>query len=98
MKTLGWHPSRLTDLEVGVQEIRRLSSGQLVDFGDGVARLKGATGRMPPLFLAATGPRALQLAGQIADGRPNYGGGDPVFDLPGGPARGKRPRIGRTKS
>jgi 5,10-methylenetetrahydromethanopterin reductase len=68
VKTLGWHPSRLTDLEVGVQEIRRLSSGQLVDFGDGVARLNGATGRMPPLFLAATGPRALQLAGQIADG------------------------------
>lgn len=68
VKTLGWPPSHLSDVESGVQEIRSLSAGEALDLGRGPVHLQGATGHTPPVFLAATGPRALELAGRIADG------------------------------
>lgn len=68
VKCLGWRPSRLADIEEGVDELRRLSLGQTVTCGDRPARLRDATGRVPPFFVAATGPRTLELAGRIADG------------------------------
>ncbi len=68
VKNLGWSASRLTDVEAGILELRRLSLGQTVTYDDWSMRLRDATGRVPPLFLAATGPRALRLAGRVADG------------------------------
>lgn len=68
VKCIGWRPSRLTEVETGIETLRRLSLGDTVDFADRPMRLRDATGRVPPLFLAATGPRALRLAGRIADG------------------------------
>ncbi len=68
VKSLGWSASRLADVEVGMDELRRLSLGRTVTYGHRSMRLRDATGRVPPLFLAATGPRALRLAGRVADG------------------------------
>jgi 5,10-methylenetetrahydromethanopterin reductase len=68
VKCLGWTPSRLSEVEDGVQALRRLSRGESIDIGDRSMRLRDATDRVPPVFLAASGPRALRLAGRIADG------------------------------
>jgi 5,10-methylenetetrahydromethanopterin reductase len=68
VKCLGWRPSRLLEVEEGVETLRRLSRGETVDFSDRPMRLRDATGRVSPLFLAATGPGTLRLAGRIADG------------------------------
>ena len=68
VKCLGWGPSSLTQVETGFETLRRLSLGRPVGYGDRSMQLRDSTGRVPPLFLAATGPRALRLAGRIADG------------------------------
>lgn len=68
VKCLGWPPSRLADVEAAFGDLRRLGGGRSVDCGGRPMRLRDATGRVPPLFLAATGPHALRLAGRVADG------------------------------
>ena len=56
-----------------VSVIRRLLAGETVDEPDGrfvlrEARLAVTPVRPPPIYLAAIGPRALRLAGAVADG------------------------------
>lgn len=68
IKTLGLAPAPLDDVASGFAAIRSLSRGETVEFAGHRARIRNATGRVPPLFMAATGPRALRMAGQIADG------------------------------
>jgi 5,10-methylenetetrahydromethanopterin reductase len=67
LATLGVSPARLDDLEEYVSVVRGLQT-------HGEARWRGATikaepyGRRIPVYVAATGPKALQLAGRIGDG------------------------------
>lgn len=71
--SLGQQPARIATLEASVAAIRALWAGQEVEAdGPGFA-LHGAHYRFPPkldipVYLAATGPRTLELAGRIADG------------------------------
>jgi 5,10-methylenetetrahydromethanopterin reductase len=68
VKGLGLGPTRLADLERACHDIRTLGGGGSVEYGGRRMRLRDATGRVPPIVVAATGPRALELAGRIADG------------------------------
>jgi 5,10-methylenetetrahydromethanopterin reductase len=79
VKTLGWSPSRLAELEEGVAHIRDLGAGRAIDLGGGPVHLHGATGRVPPLVLGATGPKSLRLAGRVADGVLMMVGIDPAL-------------------
>jgi 5,10-methylenetetrahydromethanopterin reductase len=71
--SLGQQPARIATLEASVAAIRALWAGDSVDAdGPGFA-LHDAHYRFPPkldipVYLAATGPRTLELAGRIADG------------------------------
>ena len=71
--SLGQQPARIATLEASVAVIRALWAGQEVDAdGPGFA-LHDAHYRFPPkldipIYLSATGPRTLELAGRIADG------------------------------
>ncbi|HEY9242355.1 MAG TPA: LLM class flavin-dependent oxidoreductase [Streptosporangiaceae bacterium] len=71
--SLGQQPARIATLEASVAAIRALWAGQEVEAdGPGFA-LHGAHYRFPPklgipVYLSATGPRTLELAGRIADG------------------------------
>jgi 5,10-methylenetetrahydromethanopterin reductase len=68
IKTLGLRPTRLAAMREGVQLIRRLTVGEVLDFEGREMRLHASLDRPPPVYLAANGPKALALAGEIADG------------------------------
>jgi 5,10-methylenetetrahydromethanopterin reductase len=71
--SLGQQPAKVATLEASVAAIRALWAGETVDAdGPGFA-LNDAHYRFPPkldipVYLSATGPRTLELAGRIADG------------------------------
>ncbi len=70
---LGLEPSRLATVQAAVGAIRGLWRGEQVDAVDKEFSLTGAHLRFParagiPVFISASGPRTLELAGRIADG------------------------------
>ncbi|MGW5718724.1 LLM class flavin-dependent oxidoreductase [Amycolatopsis sp. NPDC003865] len=62
----GLTPSTRAGLRAGLRVIRSLLAGEEVDFGDVRSRLRDPVA--VPLHLAASGPRNLRLAGEVADG------------------------------
>ena len=70
---LGLRPSPLATLEAAVTGIRRLWRGEEVDLQVRDFTLNGAHLRFParpdiPVFISASGPKTLELAGRLADG------------------------------
>ncbi len=75
---LGLRPSRLATVEAAIGGIRQLWRGEAVDLSTGDCRtrefsMNGARLRFParadiPVFISASGPKTLELAGRIADG------------------------------
>ena len=68
VETMGLRPARLADFETMVRQIRALLVGEEVALDTGTIRLKHPTKTNLPLYIAASGPRMLELAGRIADG------------------------------
>lgn len=62
----GLAPSTRAGLRAGLRTIRSLLAGEEVDFGGVRSRLRDPV--TVPLHLAASGPRNLRLAGEVADG------------------------------
>lgn len=68
VEPIGLNPSKGSELREGVDQIRRLVRGEDVEYGDAAARLRDPRPVGIPIHVAATGPRNLRLAGEIADG------------------------------
>jgi 5,10-methylenetetrahydromethanopterin reductase len=73
MRQMGFdYSSPLTVMREGVELTRRLLAGESVTFEGRLFRLTGVKLQFPtavtPVLLGAVGPKALQLAGEIADG------------------------------
>ncbi len=69
VRTLGIKPATLSKLEEFVNQVRDLCSGKAVPLPNREVRLDfGAPNRCPPIIVAGTGPKSLQLAGRIGDG------------------------------
>jgi 5,10-methylenetetrahydromethanopterin reductase len=73
LQALGLKPSSVASLRASIDAIRRLWSGQHVSVRDADFTLKDAHLRFParadiPVFISASGPRTLELAGEVADG------------------------------
>ncbi len=66
-RVIGKTPTTLARLEWAVGIIRALASGQEVIYDGTAIRLTWAQGRLP-IWIAGYGPKALRLAGRIADG------------------------------
>jgi len=66
-RVLGKKPTTLADLADAVERIRRLAEGAPADYEGEQIRLEWASGKLP-VWIAGYGPKALRLAGQIADG------------------------------
>ena len=69
--TIGRRPATLRQMRQCITEVRALLSGDSVDYNGKPNRLDFAGsdgGKGVPVLMAASGPRSLQLAGEIADG------------------------------
>jgi 5,10-methylenetetrahydromethanopterin reductase len=70
---LGMKPASVDSLRASIAALRALWSGAHVDMQDAAFTLRAAHLRFParadiPVFISASGPRTLELAGEIADG------------------------------
>ena len=66
--TIGRKPATLADMRACITTVKALLAGDAVDFQGTRGRLGFATGRDIPVLMAASGPKAIELAGEIADG------------------------------
>ncbi len=66
--TIGRHAATLAEMRACLATVRALLAGETVDFGGTPGRLGYASGRRIPLLMAASGPKAIEVAGEIADG------------------------------
>jgi probable F420-dependent oxidoreductase len=66
-RVLGKKPTTLADLEETIHTIRLLAAGQTVEYEGEPIRMEWASGHLP-VWVAGYGPKALHLAGRIADG------------------------------
>ncbi|MDH3752870.1 MAG: LLM class flavin-dependent oxidoreductase [Acidimicrobiia bacterium] len=73
LTALGLEPAKVADLEESIHAIRSLLDGGTVDHTGSLFSLRNAHLEFPPsskipVFVSASGPRTLQLAGRVADG------------------------------
>jgi 5,10-methylenetetrahydromethanopterin reductase len=66
--TIGRRPASLAEMRACFRTVRALLAGETVDFDGTPGRLGYAAGRRIPLLMAASGPKAIELAGEVADG------------------------------
>jgi 5,10-methylenetetrahydromethanopterin reductase len=66
--TIGRKPASLPEMRACIATVRALLAGKAVDFDGTPGRLGYASGRRIPVLMAASGPRAIELAGEVADG------------------------------
>lgn len=66
--TIGRKPATLAEMRACIGAVKALLAGQTVDWNGTPGRLDYAAGRRIPVLMAATGPKAIELAGEIADG------------------------------
>ena len=68
IKTLGLRPTRLARMREQLAVLRSLLSGEAVAFDGRSMRLETVPEEAPPIYLAASAPGALSLAGELCDG------------------------------
>ncbi|WP_425844578.1 TIGR03842 family LLM class F420-dependent oxidoreductase [Agrococcus sp. TSP3-2-1] len=68
VRVSGGKPTTLAELREAVHVIRELGSSRSVDVGGATLRLPWSHGSELPVWVAAYGPLALKLAGEVADG------------------------------
>src|SRR2546422_6244855 len=66
--TIGRKPATLAEMRECIIALRKLLAGEAVNFHGTPGRLTYASGRPVSILMAASGPRALELAGEVADG------------------------------
>lgn len=68
VRVLNRRPSKVKDMESTVSLIDRLARGATMGTGPDATRIDWATGAKVPVYVAAYGPRMLELAGRVGDG------------------------------
>jgi 5,10-methylenetetrahydromethanopterin reductase len=66
--TIGRKPATLAQMRACIGTVKALLAGDTVDFQGTPGRLGYAAGRNIPVLMAASGPKAIELAGEVADG------------------------------
>jgi 5,10-methylenetetrahydromethanopterin reductase len=66
--TIGRKPATLAEMRACIAAVRGLLAGESVDFAGTPGRLGYTAGRRIPIVMAASGPKAIELAGEVADG------------------------------
>lgn len=72
----GRRPARMAELAGYIEEVRSLLKGDEVAGADNAYRMVEPSRHEVPIYISATGPKMLQLAGEVADGVIFVGGID----------------------
>ena len=68
VETMGMKPARLDFFERTIKQMRALLAGEEVELESGKIHLKHPCKNKIPIYIAASGPKMLELSGRIADG------------------------------
>jgi 5,10-methylenetetrahydromethanopterin reductase len=68
VETMGMKPARLGYFEKTINQMRALLTGEEAELETGKIHLKHPCKSKVPIYVAASGPKMLELAGRIADG------------------------------
>ena len=68
VETMGMKPAKLEYFEKTIQQMRELLSGKEVQLDTGKIHLLHPSKSRIPVYIAASGPKMLELSGRIADG------------------------------
>ena len=68
LETMGRKQARLADFEEAVTQMRAVIEGGEAALESGTIRLNFSQGRKIPFYVAASGPKMLELSGRVADG------------------------------
>jgi 5,10-methylenetetrahydromethanopterin reductase len=66
--TIGRKPATLAEMRACITTVKTLLAGRAADFHGTAGRLGYASGRGIPVIMAASGPKAIEVAGEVADG------------------------------
>jgi 5,10-methylenetetrahydromethanopterin reductase len=66
--TIGRKAATLAEMRACIATVKALLAGRSVDFDGTPGRLVYASGRPVPVIMAASGPKALEVAGEVTDG------------------------------
>jgi 5,10-methylenetetrahydromethanopterin reductase len=66
--TIGRKAATLAEMRESIATIKTLLAGESARFGETAGRLAYAGGRRIPVLMAASGPKAIEVAGEVADG------------------------------
>ncbi|HEX7233336.1 MAG TPA: LLM class flavin-dependent oxidoreductase [Candidatus Binatia bacterium] len=68
VETMGMKPAKLSYFETTIRQIRDLLGGKEVELETGKIHVLHPCSRKVPIYIAASGPKMLELCGRIADG------------------------------
>ena len=74
---LGRQPMTIANCDIGIRRLRSLLNGEAVRYEGGDVTLSYKPDPVPPIYLSASQPRMLHLAGVVADGVIIMGPSDP---------------------
>jgi 5,10-methylenetetrahydromethanopterin reductase len=66
--TIGRKAATLAEMRACIATVKALTAGQSVDFSGTSGRLTFSSKRSIPVLMAASGPKAIEVAGEVADG------------------------------
>ena len=66
--TIGRKAATLAEMRACISTVKGLLAGETIDWNGTPGRLGFASGRRIPVLMAASGPKALELAAEVADG------------------------------
>ncbi|MEE3014415.1 MAG: LLM class flavin-dependent oxidoreductase [Chloroflexota bacterium] len=65
---VGIPPATVRQMRDAVVTMKSLMDGEELDFGTITSRMKHGGGETTPVYIAATGPKVMRVAGEVADG------------------------------
>src|SRR5574341_619608 len=68
VETMGMKPAKLAYFEETIRQMRALLAGEEVELETGKIHLKHPAKNKIPVYIAASGPKMLELSGRFADG------------------------------
>jgi probable F420-dependent oxidoreductase len=68
VRVLKRRPAKLADFEPAVTLLKTLARGDVAETEEAAVQIEWATGARVPVYVAAYGPKMMQLAGRVADG------------------------------